>query len=276
MLATQVDVLLAGIKDLSGSPLASGKVYTYSAGGTSNKTCWTDSGQTTAADNPVILNAYGRAQIYASGSYRFIIKDSSGGDLYDWDYLWYGRNDSTWGGNAGGSANAQTLSNAIYAYEDGQEFYFYPVATNTAAATLNVNGRGAKDVITSSLRALVAGDLQSGFLAHVVYDATKGDFILLNAYSQFTGGWFFGGTTGGAANAYTATLPSYMSGTPPFYIVCLKIHDANTGASTLALNGGAALAIQTRVGAALSGAEMATNEYVLMYFNGTNFILLAT
>jgi hypothetical protein len=76
MAAVQVDFLLAGILD-SGIPLASGKVYTYEAGTTTAKTCWTDKDKTTAAANPIVLDADGRAEVYADGCYKFIIKTSA-------------------------------------------------------------------------------------------------------------------------------------------------------------------------------------------------------
>ena len=75
--ALQVEMLAAGVVDASGAPLPGGKVYTYAAGGTTDKAVYTDSGMTTPATNPVILNAAGIAEVYAYGNYDFHIYDSA-------------------------------------------------------------------------------------------------------------------------------------------------------------------------------------------------------
>jgi len=87
--AVQVDFLLSGMTDTSGEMLAGGLVYTYVAGTTSVKTTWTDSAKSAAAPNPVVLDAYGRANIYADGTYKFVIRTSEGVLLYTLDNLEY-------------------------------------------------------------------------------------------------------------------------------------------------------------------------------------------
>jgi hypothetical protein len=87
--AVSVDVLWGGLFDNSGQPLAGGKVYTYSAGTTSAKSVYTDSAKTTPAANPVILDGYGRSQVYADGSYKFVIKDADDVTLMTIDNLEY-------------------------------------------------------------------------------------------------------------------------------------------------------------------------------------------
>jgi len=76
MATAQIDFLLAGVMD-GGAPLASGKVYTYSAGTTTAKTCWTDKDKTAEATNPIVLDADGRAEVYADGVYKLVIKTSA-------------------------------------------------------------------------------------------------------------------------------------------------------------------------------------------------------
>jgi len=87
--AIQVEVLMAGLTDSSGDALAGGLVYTYSAGTTTNKTTWTESDKSVAAANPVVLDANGRALIFADGNYKFVVKDSDDVTLYTWDNLEY-------------------------------------------------------------------------------------------------------------------------------------------------------------------------------------------
>lgn len=87
--AVQVDVLWSGLRNNSGQPLAEGKVYTYSAGTTSNKAVYTDQAATTPAANPLILDANGRAQVYANGEYKFRIDDSDDNTIQTLDNLVY-------------------------------------------------------------------------------------------------------------------------------------------------------------------------------------------
>lgn len=74
-----------------------------------------------------------------------------------------------------GSSNAYvaTYSPAPSAYVTGQ---LYPVITNfanTGAATINVNGLGAKTIKKQGTTDLDSGDLPSGVLVYLVYDGTN-------------------------------------------------------------------------------------------------------
>lgn len=87
-----------------------------------------------------------------------------------------------WGGTAGGTADALTLtlSPAITAYAAGQVFRFVSSAANTGAATINVNSVGAKNIRKGTgATALDAGDIPNGALIEVTYDGTQ--FVLTNA-----------------------------------------------------------------------------------------------
>lgn len=85
--AVPVDVLWAGLFDNSGQPLAGGKVYTYAAGSTTNKATYADSAKSTTNANPVVLDAYGRAAVYADGAYKFVIKNADDVTLVTIDNL---------------------------------------------------------------------------------------------------------------------------------------------------------------------------------------------
>ena len=69
--AGQVESAISGYLNLSGSPLQTGKIYTYEAGTTTNKTTWQDINKTTPHANPIILDAQGQALIFADGLYKF-------------------------------------------------------------------------------------------------------------------------------------------------------------------------------------------------------------
>jgi len=86
--AVHVPLLLHGVTDGAGDPLALGKVYFYVAGGTTtDKTVWTDVAKTTPASQPVVLDSAGRAQIYADGEYRVKIETAADVATHDFDPL---------------------------------------------------------------------------------------------------------------------------------------------------------------------------------------------
>ena len=76
---------------------------------------------------------------------------------------------------SGGSANAYTLAidAQISAYAAGQVFKFKANFPNTAAATLNVNGIGAKTIKKNVSVDLAAGDIQTDQIVTVIYDGTN-------------------------------------------------------------------------------------------------------
>jgi hypothetical protein len=80
-----------------------------------------------------------------------------------------------WGGTAGGTANALTLTPAVAAsvYVAGYTIKFLASATNTGAATVNVSGLGVKNLRRQDGSALSAGDITNGYLYQLVYDGTN-------------------------------------------------------------------------------------------------------
>jgi hypothetical protein len=80
-----------------------------------------------------------------------------------------------WGGTAGGTANALTLSigGAPGSYAAGQRYAFVVASNNTGAATLAVNGLAAVSIRRPDGSTLAAGDLVAGTLVAVTYDGTN-------------------------------------------------------------------------------------------------------
>lgn len=72
-----------------------------------------------------------------------------------------------------------TPSPAITAYAAGQEFSFKANTANTGAATLNVNGVGAKTIKKLHDQDLATGDIEAGSILKVTYDGTN--FQLLSS-----------------------------------------------------------------------------------------------
>jgi hypothetical protein len=83
----------------------------------------------------------------------------------------------SWGGTAGGTANAPTISlnPPITAYTAGQEFEFISnAAANTGAVTIDVNGLGAVAVNKGDGTVpLAAGDIPASHVITVRYDGTR-------------------------------------------------------------------------------------------------------
>lgn len=73
--------------DASGNPLSGGKLYTYAAGTSTPKDTYTDAGAGTANPNPVILDSRGEAVLFISGSYKFVLKDSSDTTVWTQDNI---------------------------------------------------------------------------------------------------------------------------------------------------------------------------------------------
>jgi hypothetical protein len=272
-----VQVLLNGIRDTSGNPCSSCKVYTYTAGTSNAKDTFTDNGKATAGANPIVLDSNGQAQRYADGSYKFIVTTSADVTLYTWDNLNFGfdRVDSLTGLSTGGTGAAYTLSlsPAPAAYVTGMFVYAKAAATASASATLNVNGLGAKSLVEQDGTALEAGDIVSGQVFAAVYDGTN--FLVLDGRSA-NGTELYCGTSSGT-NTITATCPANVSGaTPPTGAVYRFLAGGtNTGAATLNLNGQGAYNIFFDNGSnALNGGEIQTGYFYDVVFDGTRYRLV--
>ena len=91
--------------------------------------------------------------------------------------------------SAGGSANALTFTaeSGFTSYADGQVIRLRAIATNTGAATLNVNSIGAKAIRTMTPggeTALSGSEIQSGGIYELIYSAdinsSVGGWLLVN------------------------------------------------------------------------------------------------
>ncbi|MBR0643975.1 gp53-like domain-containing protein [Plastoroseomonas hellenica] len=76
-----------------------------------------------------------------------------------------------WGGIAGGSANALTLTPtpAMESYGGGSRLSFIAAATNTGAATMNVSGLGVVPLLGADGTPLEAGDIEAGALYDMLF-----------------------------------------------------------------------------------------------------------
>ncbi|MBO9596706.1 MAG: hypothetical protein J7559_02620 [Cohnella sp.] len=81
------------------------------------------------------------------------------------------------------------------------------------------------------------------------------------------------GTTAGSANAYTLTLSPALSAYAAGVCVAIKIHVANTGASTININGLGAKSILDSKGNAMTSGKLRLNGVYTLRYDGTAFIL---
>jgi len=165
--------------------------------------------------------------------------------------------------SSGTDAYAVTPSPAITAYAAGQVVTFKAGTANTAAATLNVSGLGAKAIKKNVNIDLATGDILASQIITVVYDGTN--FQLVSRTSTASTVQVFTAT---GANVYTK--PSGLS----YAIVELMGGGgqgacARGGALTVGGGGGAgAYARKVIAGTLLSGVEIATVGYAGAGANG--------
>lgn len=204
------------------------KVYFYIPSTTTPKDTWTDSGATILNTNPVVTDSYGSAIIYGIGTYREILKDANGNTLWDTITADQVSLSASWSGLSSGSPNVQTVTNANFSLVDGAQINFLAGLTNTGPTTLNVSGTGNISVVTdtsSGPQALGGGEITTGNIISVVYDATSGVFHIVTPtpIQSFNGAVYFNGTitptvlaadqndwtpTGGFAGANTVRVAS--------------------------------------------------------------------
>lgn len=96
--------------------------------------------------------------------------------------------------------------------------------------------------------------------------------VLKNSFLNLSGAILVGGTDSGAANAYVlaATLNAYAAN----MIVMIKAINANTGASTLNINGLGAKSILRQDGTALQSGDIVAGQWIKLVYSGTDFRLL--
>ena len=189
-------------------------------------------------------------------------------------------NSLLWGGTSGGAANAQTLTLApiITAYAAGQRYSFIAGFTNTAAATLNINGVGTKSIFNVATGAAIgAGEIVATRAYEVIYDGTQ--FLLLNDVTPIQNGdYIWLGTTAGTAAAQTASatpaITAYKAGQKFRMIIGAGL--GSTGsvatAATININGiGAKNIVNNEDSTNPTLGTWVANALMELVYDGTNF-----
>jgi len=182
-----------------------------------------------------------------------------------------------WGGTSGGTANAQTLTltPAITAYAAGQRFRFFAGFTNTAAATLNVNGVGAVSVVLSTTGgALTSNYIEVGLTYEVLYSGT--DFRLLEDPALIKRGDYENlGQSTGTANALVLTSSGpRLTSTSTIKTFSFIPNITNTAAVTVAIDGLPAINLYNPITGALGAGQLiGGRNYQLMLINGNAIVV---
>jgi hypothetical protein len=98
-----------------------------------------------------------------------------------------------------------TMQPAPSSYTTGMVIHFKANTANTGAATLNVNGLGAKNILKNHDQTLADGDIEANQIVTVVYDGTQ--FQMQSQTALTTG-------TGAGVRATSPTLVTPILGTP--------------------------------------------------------------
>ena len=165
--------------DNDGEPLSGGLVYTYSAGTTTPKATFTDSTGSVQNANPVVLDSSGRAVIWGSGSYKFVIQDSLGNTIKTVDNV----------------TTYNTLADAV-------EPYFETFSGNGTQTVFTLS----EDVGTDSKNVQIW--IADGLLEHV----TNGDFATDSDWTKGTG-WTIAAGVATATGAISTALSQTSSET---------------------------------------------------------------
>lgn len=74
--------------DLNGNPLSGGKLYTYEAGTLLPKVTYTDSSESSANANPIVLDSNGYCDVWIkSGFFKFVLKDANDVEIWTRDNI---------------------------------------------------------------------------------------------------------------------------------------------------------------------------------------------
>jgi len=159
------------------SSLAGGSVGMYIPNTLTYSQTWQDSAQTILNTNPIALDSNGCAIIWGIGTYRQILYDNLGNEV--WDQLTsVAPINPYWAGTASGTANLITVIDASFGSVSGQTIQFSALFTNTGATM--IDGIPVEKNSATGPVALTGGEIVAGNLYLVTYNAALGAFIIQN------------------------------------------------------------------------------------------------
>lgn len=174
-------------------------------------------------------------------------------------------------GAASGSAGnfILTLNPAPIALVAGLWVCFLANHGNTGPVTLNVNALGQKSVLTPGGEALTGGEIHAGQLCWVQYDGTQWQILSERSLPRT-----LYAVDSGVANAYAIALPAIEVTSYNQLLgqeIIFKAAAANTGGSTLNVNGLGAQPITKQGSTALSASDIQTGGLVSVAWDGARW-----
>lgn len=267
--------------DNNGNPLAGGQIFTYTAGSSTKTTTYSDSAGTVPNANPIVLDANGRltAEVWltAGVSYKIVLTSSTDTDppasaLQTWDNV-SGINDSTVTLDQWVAGPAPTYVSATSFTLVGDQTSTFQVGrrlktTNTSGTIYSTIVSSAYTTLTTVTVVNDSGTLDSGLSAvyYGIISATSPADPPLPGLVPLTS---VSGTNTITASALIAAAP-LRSG----QIYAFVPANSNTGATTLNVNSLGAKNVFLN-GAALVGYELRKNCPVQVYYDGTQFNIIA-
>jgi hypothetical protein len=84
---------------------------------------------------------------------------------------------------AGTNTITGSMTPDLTSYSGGMMVIFTPANNSTGAATLNIDGLGARALVKGDRTALESGDLQASSTHFAIYDSVNSEFVVLNPLS---------------------------------------------------------------------------------------------
>lgn len=177
--------------------------------------------------------------------------------------------------SVGTDSYAITLSPALAAYAVGQSFFFAAGTANTGAATLNINGLGAKTIKKDYNADLNDGDIVQNQIMHVVYDGTNFQ-MQTPAHGQMNQSLSaIYAADGGGSDSYAISLTPAISAYATGLMVNFKANTLNTGAASLNVNSLGAKTIVKDGSLTLETGDIKASQIIQVIYDGTNFQMIS-
>src|SRR5271166_2310898 len=161
--------------------------------------------------------------------------------------------------------------------QNGSIISFVAPGTNTISPTINVNGIGAQSIFKDNTQNLKAGDLVSGAIYEIIqYGGSWNILSPISGVVTQRGETIYAVDTGAVNAIAVAFLPVITTATlQPGMTFRIKIIITNTGATTIAVGGGATVPVKKLVSSALVAGDLLTNQISEFTYDGTNFQLMS-
>lgn len=169
-----------------------------------------------------------------------------------------------------------TLSPIPAAYATGMVIRFKANTKNTGAATVNVNGLGAKTIKKDQGADLSDNDIAANQIVEAIYDGTNFQMLSPIFGSVGQNGGSIYAADAGVSDAYAITLSPAPSAYTTGMVVRFKASTLNTGAATLAVNSLSAIAIK-KFGTTndIATGDILAGQIVEAIYDGTNFQMIS-